>query len=326
MKISVILCTYNRSASLQRALESASALRLPGSVDWETVVVDNNSSDRTREVAEAFCRRDPAHFRYLFEPKQGKSNALNAGIRQTVGDILAFMDDDVIVEPTWLQNLTASLQGDGWAGAGGRILPQRAFHPPRWLSFSARHGRDPFALFDLGPEAGTLNEAPYGTNMAFRRGMFEKYGMFRTDLGPCPGSEIRGEDSDFANRLLAVGEPLRYEPSAVVYHEIPEWRVKKRYLLRWWFDKARSEIRRNGIPREIKLRIWGIPATFFLRLPAWSFRWLLATTPSRRFYCRIQLWIVAGYIRESHFQSSIERGNKLRGEDLHPAFKVKPKP
>lgn len=109
MNITVILCTYNRCESLAKALESAAALRLPESVEWEVLVVDNNSTDQTREVVEAFCRRHTGRFRYLFERQQGKSYALNAGIREAGGNVLAFTDEDVTVEPPWLKNLTAAL-------------------------------------------------------------------------------------------------------------------------------------------------------------------------------------------------------------------------
>src|ERR1700693_4778740 len=109
MKISVILCTYNRSQSLAKALESVAASQMPTSLEWQVLIVDNNSQDQTREVAEAFCGRDPSHFHYLFEPQQGKSYALNRGICEAEGDVLAFMDDDVTVEPNWLCELTKPL-------------------------------------------------------------------------------------------------------------------------------------------------------------------------------------------------------------------------
>jgi glycosyltransferase involved in cell wall biosynthesis len=76
---------------------------MPESVDWQVLIVDNNSKDQTREVAETFCQRDPSHFRYIFEPQQGKSFALNRGIREASGEILAFIDDDITVEPTFLR-------------------------------------------------------------------------------------------------------------------------------------------------------------------------------------------------------------------------------
>src|SRR5690349_7477494 len=100
-------------------------MKLSESVEWEVLVVDNNSSDQTREVVDEFCRRYPGRFRYLFESRPGKSCALNAGVREARGAVVAFMDDDVTVEPTWLQELTAALHNGQWAGAGGRILPQR---------------------------------------------------------------------------------------------------------------------------------------------------------------------------------------------------------
>src|SRR4029453_17645691 len=93
-----------------------------------------------------------------------------------------------------------------------------------------RYGLAPLAMFDLGNEPGELKESPFGTNMAFRASVFKTHVGFRTDLGPCPGSEIRSEDTEFGNRLLAAGERLWYQPSAVVYHAVPANRVQKRYF------------------------------------------------------------------------------------------------
>ena len=86
MKISVILSTYNRCQSLAKALDSAAASTLPEGDEWEVVVVDNNSTDQTRDVVEDFQRRHPGRFRYVFESQQGLSHARNAGIREARGD------------------------------------------------------------------------------------------------------------------------------------------------------------------------------------------------------------------------------------------------
>src|SRR5580658_9941527 len=124
MDITVVICTYNRSDSLAAALNTLAGSILPRSVEWEVLVVDNNSSDRTHEVVEALSHLHPGRFRYLFEPRPGKSYALNAGIGQARGDIVAFMDDDVSVDPAWLRNLTKALYGGTWAGVGGRVVLQ----------------------------------------------------------------------------------------------------------------------------------------------------------------------------------------------------------
>jgi glycosyltransferase involved in cell wall biosynthesis len=306
MKITVILCTYNRGEDLANALNSVAASTLPESTEWEVLVVDNNSTDHTRNVVEGFCLRFPGRFRYRFEPQQGKSHALNAGIREARGEVLAFMDDDVTVEPTWLHNLTAALRDGEWVGSGGRILPERTFQIPRWLSVKGRYALAPLALFDLGPQCGALDEPPFGTNMAFRKKMFDKYGGFRTDLGPRPGNEIRNEDTEFGRRLLIAGERLRYEPSAVVYHPVSHSRIQKRYFLAWWFDKARADIRESGLSPDTKWSVLGIPLNLFPRLALWTLRWVVSVDPSLRFSNKVKAWGGAGQIVEC-FHQSLER-------------------
>jgi glucosyl-dolichyl phosphate glucuronosyltransferase len=301
MEISVILCTYNRCHDLAKALESLAASRFASPVEWEVLVVDNNSSDQTRNVVEEFSHRHPRFF-YLFEPRQGKSHALNAGIQKARGAVLVFTDDDVTVEPTWLQNLTARLRNRQYSGVGGCVLPDRSFTPPRWLSVEDRYALAPLAIFDRGLEPIELMEAPFGNNMAFRKEVFSKLGNFRTDLGPQPGSgnPQKSEDSEFGQRLLAAGERLRYEPSAVVYHGVPPNRVNRKYFLDWWFDKERSDIRAFGIPNDTKWSIAGIPLYLFRRLLRWTLQWMVTVKPSQRFSCKLKVWIVAGTIVECY--------------------------
>jgi glycosyltransferase involved in cell wall biosynthesis len=296
MNITVILCTLNRCHSLAKTLGNIAASKLADSVEWEVLVVDNNSTDRTHEVVEHFCCRHPGRFRYLFEPQAGKSHALNAGIRATKSQILAFTDDDALVEPDWLWNLTSALQSGEWAGAGGRIIPVWSKPIPSWLSTDDPHTMGPFVAFDLGMEAGPLARPPYGTNMAFRREVFEKYGGFRPDLSRS-GSNLQGrEDIEFANRLLAAGERLRYEPCAVVRHPAPEYRMTKKYVLRWWFRYGWLEVAETCRPPESKWRIGGVPLCLFRRLVRWTLQWMITIGASRRFACRRNVWYIAGTI------------------------------
>jgi glycosyltransferase involved in cell wall biosynthesis len=274
------------------ALDSVAASVIPEALSWEILVIDNNSTDHTRERAEKFVRLDPGRFRYVFERQPGKSHALNTGIRESRGTIVAFMDDDVTVEQTWLQNLTAPLRDERYAGSGGRILPQSAWAPPAWVPVTARYGLAPLAMFNLGDEAGALIEPPFGTNMAFQKWVFQKYGGFRADLGPRPGSEIRNEDTEFGQRLLTAGEKLRYEPSAVVYHSIPEARLRKTYFLAWWFAKGRADA------REFKMNT----ARLHCSLAVWTLRWLIAVNPAVRFERKLIVRWKVGAIAERYRQ------------------------
>jgi GT2 family glycosyltransferase len=277
------------------------ALELPDPVTWEVLLVDNNSTDSTRIVAEEFCRRQPSRFRYLFEPQQGKSHALNAAIREARGDILAFTDDDVIVQPTWLRNLTSALESKEWAGAGGRIRPEQGFSFPPWLSLEGPYSMGGVVgLFDRGDKPAELDWAPYGANMAFRKEMFEKYGGFRTDLGP-PPSEIGGEDTEFGYRLMASGERLRYEPSAIVYHKMPVNRISKDCFLAWWFGFGRAAARKWGPGPDIlgvSRRYLSILKTAIVTLAEVMPRWLLASETQQRFFYKALIWRKAGEIYE----------------------------
>jgi GT2 family glycosyltransferase len=298
MRISVILCTYNRCHSLSASLESIAQSRVADANSWEVLVVDNNSKDKTSDVVEEFDQRYPGRFRYVFESQQGKSHALNRGIREAFGEVLAFMDDDVVVDAVWLQTLSAVLQKPEWFGAGGRILPERNFTLPAWLSLKEKYALAPLAIFDLGTQAGEMHEPPFGTNMAFRREVFEKIGGFRTDLGPCPGSEIRGEDTEFGFRALAAGLRLWYEPSAIVYHSINDKRLQEEYFLAWWYDKARGDIRQTGIPDDLRQNVAGVPIVLLRRICRWSIKWMFAMDSAQRFSCKVAVWRVAATIQE----------------------------
>jgi glucosyl-dolichyl phosphate glucuronosyltransferase len=319
LQVTVILCTYNRCGSLIEALESVAASSMPESVEWDVLVVDNNSRDKTRQVVEEFRSRHPRRFRYIFEPCQGKSNALNLGIREAEGDVLAFMDDDVKVEPMWLRNLTAPLCDSLYGGVAGRVLLDPDFSPPTWLGLKEPYNvGGVLAQFDRGDLQGQLVGPPCGASMAFRKHVLQKYGGFRVDLGPCPGSEIRGEDTELGHRLTAAGERILYEPSAIVYHPVPDSRVKKSYFLVWYLDHGRGLVRGwergtdiAGIPR----RFFTLLNLMFGRLPASAVIWLLSVEPQRRFFHKCWVWAIAGQIFEIYRQRNNGRARAVQREE-----------
>ncbi len=303
MDVSIILCTYNRSPVLPVALDSVLASVFPASVKWELLVVDNNSTDNTRSVVEGYCRRHPGRCRYIFESRQGLSNARNAGISNALGDVLAFVDDDITVEPLSLHRLTACLHTGEWKGAAGRILMAGDYAPPDWLRFEGPYamGGILYAHFDLGDKPGRLTRPPHGANMAFRKEVFHQYGGYRTDLGRCGENLLSNEDTEFGRRLLAAGEPLKYEPDAVVYHPVMLSRVRQDYFLEWWFEYGRAMVREWGPKPSFK----GIPRSYLSILKLCSTemvqamrRWLLAGDRPRRFFWKCRTWMLAGEIAE----------------------------
>jgi GT2 family glycosyltransferase len=139
--------------------------------------------------------------------------------------------------------------------------------------------------------------------------MFGRYGHFRTDLGPFPNRKIGFEDIEFGRRLMAGGERLCYVPSAVVYHEVPENRVRKEFFLEWWFDFGRGSVRGT----EKRLGTWEILKILGRPLLT-ALQWALTFNSQRRFYRKCQIWYAAGKIVEIYQQarSANSPGHKLK--------------
>jgi glycosyltransferase involved in cell wall biosynthesis len=300
-KLTVILCTYNRCQILNQALESVAASQLPESVEWEVLVVDNNSTDQTRDVVDTFSKAHP-RFRYIFERKQGKSYALNAGIREASGDILAFTDDDIVVAPTWLWGLASPLASGEWGSSGGRIGASNTFQCPPWLALQGKYSLGSvLGFFDLGDKAGSSQEAFYGGNVAYRREVFEKCGLYRTDLGRSGTSLLSSEDTEFSRRVMTSGARLWYEPSAVVYHAVPKERLSKGHFLNYFYHHGRSRIRESanranvrGIPRWL----FSVPYIVLNLLAPRMRKWLFTLDLKRRFYFKCLVWGTFGEIVE----------------------------
>ena len=182
MRFSIVIATYNRAAMLRDTLESLSRLR--SSAPWEVVVVDNNSPDNTRDVVEAAARSFPVRLRYAFEREQGRSAALNHGFHIAAGEILVTTDDDVRVEPDWLDHIEFGLATKQCDYVGGRVLPIWESKPPRWIPRTNGRMWAVIALLDYGPDALRFGaRVPLGVNMAIRREAIERVGGFDTQIG-----------------------------------------------------------------------------------------------------------------------------------------------
>ena len=306
--ISVIVCTYNRASSLRKTLESLGQMLVPPDLTWELIVVDNNSTDSTREAVREFTRTSGLNVRYLFEPKQGLSHARNAGVANSTGEIVAFIDDDVLILQQWLRELARTFAQFDCIGVAGKIIPVwDGVMKPDWLATAGPyflHG--PIPDFDYGDEAKEIRSLPVGANMAFRKSAFEKYGLFRPEMGP-GGSmgTLVGDDFEFGQRLLRARERLVYSPQAVVFHPAVEKRITKGYFLHFYYDLGRMDIRLEGWPSEAVL-YFGIPRYMFRLLAEKSRTWLFTFGGRKRFYFKAQVYRLIGQMTEAHILSSLD--------------------
>lgn len=256
MDASIIVCTYNRAESLRETLTALRAQRVPEAYRWEVIVVDNNSSDHTRGVVEDAQQGWPV-LRYEFEARQGLSHARNHGIGCASGNILLFTDDDVLPEPDWLVTTVEGLERYGVDACGGYIAPIWEVPPPDWLTerfygfLAVRTDcEDDYPIT-------TAAQAPFGANMAFRRGVFERVGMFDTSRGRTGNVLASGEDGEMFGRILAAGLTAVFLGKSRVHHKVEAFRTTKAYLRRWRRQTSRNLAIARGLPGE--RRLFNIP-------------------------------------------------------------------
>lgn len=247
MRFSVIIATYNRAEELVRTIESLKKLK--STKPWEVIIVDNNSRDTTRDVVLKAVDSFPVPLHYLLEKEQGRSAALNAGIRAAKGEILAITDDDVRVDPLWLRNAEQALERLQCDYVGGKALPIWSGKIPNWMPNRGGKHWGVIALLDYGPEPVEFGEkVPLGVNMVFRRECFERAGLWDNSIGRKAGTLLGQEVREWTQRARAAGLRGFYSPDLVVHHVIPEDRLTKRYFRRWfyWHGISRAILYQNN--------------------------------------------------------------------------------
>lgn len=298
--LSIVLCTYERAERLRVALGDLARCRIPEGWRCELIVVDNNSSDHTAGVVREAARKLDFPVRYVFEREQGKSHALNTGIRAADGEVVAFTDDDVRIREDWIVGLARAFEEDGdCAGIGGRIVADWPGPKPEWYQGTGPYRlMDAVVQFEHGEEPVALDTPPFGANMAFRAKVFRRHGLFRTDLGPERRKVTRGEDTEFCRRLLGAGERLVYRPDVVVRHPVEPDRTRKSFYRSFYFHHGRTAIRVHGRVGDGP-RIGGVPLRYLRDLAGHLRDWLTTGDVALRFYHELQSCMVAGYIAES---------------------------
>jgi glycosyltransferase involved in cell wall biosynthesis len=239
VKYSVVIATYKRAADLRETLKSLAALQPDG--PWEVIVVDNNSPDDTRQVVEAAATGFPVDLRYLFEREQGRSPALNAGIRSARGSIIVTTDDDVRVPVDWLNRAAEGLERLQCDYVGGRVLPIWGGPRPEWLPNRGGKQWAVIALLDYGAQPIEFGaRVPLGVNMAFRREAFDRAGLFDPHTGRRAGTLLGQEVREWCIRARKAGVRGFYVPELVLEHIIPADRLNKAYFRRWFYWRGIS--------------------------------------------------------------------------------------
>lgn len=313
MHLDVIIPTYNRQHLLQRTLQSLLNARVPADLGVQITVVDNNSSDQTARTVEQWKARFAGRLTYLFERQQGRSSALNAGIRATQGDLVGMIDDDEEVDQQWFETVYDAFKGGEIDFIGGPYHPRWGAECPVWLPTKY--------LGVIGWIDGGRNVRPYdksypgilmGGNAVIRREILNRVGLYSTSLGRTDKHLLAGEDEDMYERLLAAGGRGLYLPNLIIYHYIPAERLTKRYFRRWCFWQGVSmgilnKERRLAVPYfgGVPRYLYGEAARAIIKRVKEAF--VTKKNPAESFTQELAVWNLAGSFYGKHFYKSVRQ-------------------
>jgi O-antigen biosynthesis protein len=195
--VSVVVCSYNGERTIRDCLQGLRKLDYP---NYEVIVVNDGSKDRTEAIAKEFG------FRLISTENRGLSSARNTGMRAAKGEIVAYIDDDAIPDPHWLTYLAASYLRTNHMGIGGPNLPPRGDSPTADCVANSPGNATHVLLTD------DVAEHIPGCNMSFRKEALEAIGGFDERF------RIAGDDVDLCWRIQEQGWTVGFNPVAMVWH------------------------------------------------------------------------------------------------------------
>lgn len=283
MMITIAVCTWNRARMVEQTLLSFTRLQIPPGVDWEVVVVNNNSPDNTAAVLESFVTRLP--LRHVLETRQGIAHARNRAALEARGDIVLWTDDDVQVKPNWLAGYVRAFAEYPECGFfGGPVELNFEGVPPAWLlaGLDAIGGALGQVQVKSDRPIGDDPQLPFNCNMAVLR----EYHIalpYDTRYGRKAGGLVSGEETVFLRELLARGIKGRWLSNIPVLHAVPVERQTVKHLRRAL----------NGVGHELGIRSPARSKLEFRGIPLWL--WRDALTFEARYRWRKFLSVSSGW-------------------------------
>ena len=264
MTLSIIICSYNRASYISDALTSLYN-QSSGLDNFEVIIVDNNSTDNTKEVYAIWRQTNTnGQFTFISETKQGASFARNTGATIAKGEWVCFMDDDAVATTNYVENILKHIQNKPDAvGFGGRIIPKYIPSEPKWMSYyvSSLVGN-----FDYAPIACAFENGKYPleSNMIVKKSVYDQIGGFNVNLPGVVGTlRIGGEGKELFYKILALGHIIYYDPAICVHHVVEVKKLTSEYMYRV----------ASGIGRGEKTRTLAISkATYLIKVFEYFFK------------------------------------------------------
>jgi glycosyltransferase involved in cell wall biosynthesis len=289
------MASHNGGRTLGPVLETFTQLKAPAS-GWKLVVVDNASTDQTRELLETFQRRLPLTI--LFEQTLGKNAALNTGLKSAEGDLAVFTDDDVFPKPDWLVRMRdAAEEHRQYSLFGGVIRARWEVPPPAWVNWVNQ--APVFTVTDpCLAEGPTSPGSIFGPNMAVRMEIFSGGIRFDPSIGPAGRNYPMGSESELLERLGRLGHKAWHAQSAVVEHFVRDFQLEESWALRRSIRHGRGSYRLQYAMLPIPPWPWYVLPRMAKRLFRIARAWVFGDEKAA-FCARCDLNYLWGYLVEA---------------------------
>lgn len=291
MVLSILICTYNREHFLKQCLDSIiEQTEQTNEKEIEVIIIDNNSSDNTKSLVESY--NSSTKISYYLENKQGLSHARNAGVQIAKGNYIAFVDDDAIINKEWLTSLSTGIKNIQADVFGGPIYPKFEIECPSWIDkeyFIRKFKSSDGYLRPLIARGGFS-----GGNMCIHKSIFQKVGVFNTELGMKGNKLGLGEESELFYRIYTKLEGIRLynlEKMSITHFEA-SFKLEKKYLRERIILSGQQFSFQNIKENLIKGYIF-----IFLKLTKQSFDLLLNLIRLNKFNYSRNLWTIQGIIK-----------------------------
>jgi glucosyl-dolichyl phosphate glucuronosyltransferase len=236
MLLSVIIPTRNRAKYLKITLESIAKQTFPPA-EFEVLVVDNGSTDNTREVTNSF-KNEIRNLRYFYENTPGLHVGRHKGLKESISTILVYADDDIEAFPTWLEGIYESFENNDIVLVGGKNLPKFESEPPAWIkkmwNQKMEYGNvlGYLSILDFGDEIKEINPSyVYGCNFSIRKDILKAARGFHPDGMPQELIKYRGDGESYVSEyIFEKGYKAIYNPKASVYHFVLNSRMTLKYF------------------------------------------------------------------------------------------------